>query len=58
MTRPDPFGLTATQGPRPATLDRLHHEPALALAEQGYHLLLEKPMAVTPDMCRSVLTVG
>src|SRR4029453_955966 len=30
-----------------ATLDRLHHEPALALAEQGYHLLLEKPMAVT-----------
>jgi len=31
-----------------ATLDRLHHEPALALAEQGYHLLLEKPMAVTP----------
>ena len=39
-----------------ATLDRLHHEPALALAEQGYHLLLEKPMAVTPDMplnCRS-----
>ena len=38
-----------------ATLDRLHHEPALALAEQGYHLLLEKPMAVTPDMCRSIL---
>ena len=38
-----------------ATLDRLHHEPALALAEQGYHLLLEKPMAVTPDMCRSIV---
>src|SRR5512132_3278292 len=34
-----------------ATLDRQHHEPALALAGQGYHLLLEKPMAVTPDMC-------
>jgi len=38
-----------------ATLDRLHHEPALALAEQGYHLLLEKPMAVTPEMCRSIV---
>src|SRR5215207_10290296 len=38
-----------------ATLDRLHHEPALALAAQGYHLLLEKPMAVTPDMCRSIV---
>ena len=38
-----------------ATLDRLHHEPALALAEQGYHLLLEKPMAVTPDLCRSIV---
>src|SRR5215208_7560814 len=38
-----------------ATLDRLHHEPALALAEEGYHLLLEKPMAVTPDMCRSIV---
>ena len=38
-----------------ATLDRLHHEPALALAEQGYHLLLEKPMAVTPDMCHSIV---
>jgi predicted dehydrogenase len=41
-----------------ATLDRLHHEPALALAEQGYHLLLEKPMAVTPDMCRSIVDVA
>src|SRR4029450_5856299 len=38
-----------------ATLDRLHHEPALALAEQGYHLLLEKPMAVTLDMCRTIV---
>ena len=38
-----------------ATLDRLHHEPALALAEQGYHLLLEKPMAVTADMCSSIV---
>ena len=27
----------------------------MALAEQGYHLLLEKPMAVTPEMCRSIV---
>jgi predicted dehydrogenase len=26
-----------------ATLDRLHHEPALALAEQGYHSCLRSP---------------
>ncbi|HKH54733.1 MAG TPA: Gfo/Idh/MocA family oxidoreductase [Propionibacteriaceae bacterium] len=38
-----------------ATLDRLHYEPALALAEQGYHLLLEKPMAVTLDMCHAIV---
>jgi predicted dehydrogenase len=38
-----------------ATLDRLHHEPALALAERGYHLMHEKPMAVTPDMCRAIV---
>jgi predicted dehydrogenase len=38
-----------------ATLDRLHHEPALALAEHGYHLLLEKPMAVAPEMCRAIV---
>ena len=41
-----------------ATLDRLHHEPALALAEQGYHLLLEKPMAVTRDLCRSLVVAA
>jgi predicted dehydrogenase len=30
-----------------ATLDRLHHDPAVRLAGLGYHLLLEKPMAPT-----------
>lgn len=30
-----------------ATPDRLHAEPAVAFAEAGYHLLLEKPMAPT-----------
>ncbi|MEU4745571.1 Gfo/Idh/MocA family oxidoreductase [Actinosynnema sp. NPDC023658] len=31
-----------------ATPDRLHADPACALAERGYALLLEKPMATTP----------
>lgn len=35
-----------------ATQDRDHVEPALALMEHGYDLLLEKPMAVTADDCR------
>ena len=30
-----------------ATQDRLHREPAVALAGLGYHILLEKPMAPT-----------
>ena len=28
-----------------ATPDHLHTEPAIGYAEQGYHILLEKPMA-------------
>ncbi|WP_435176652.1 Gfo/Idh/MocA family protein [Actinacidiphila sp. bgisy145] len=28
-----------------ATQDRLHTDPTVALADQGYHILLEKPMA-------------
>ncbi|KPP63995.1 hypothetical protein Z043_117701, partial [Scleropages formosus] len=31
------------------TPDRLHKEPAVALAKQGYHILLEKPMAEVID---------
>lgn len=30
-----------------ATMDRMHAEPTVLLAGQGYHLLLEKPMAPT-----------
>jgi predicted dehydrogenase len=30
-----------------ATQDRMHADPAVLLAGQGYHLLLEKPMAAT-----------
>lgn len=38
-----------------ATPDVQHAEPAVAFAELGYHLLLEKPMAPTPDECRTIV---
>ncbi len=38
-----------------ATLDDQHAEPALALAEKGYHLLLEKPMAPTEADCERIV---
>lgn len=38
-----------------ATPDALHVEPALALAAQGYHLLLEKPMAPTETDCLRIV---
>jgi predicted dehydrogenase len=34
-----------------ATMDRTHHPSALALLEVGYDMLLEKPMATTPQQC-------
>lgn len=37
------------------TLDDQHVEPALALADLGYHLLLEKPIAPTAAECRRVV---
>ena len=37
-----------------ATPDQLHTAPALALVERGYHILLEKPMAVTETDCRQI----
>lgn len=37
-----------------ATQDKMHCAPALALIEQGYSLLLEKPMAVTPEDCKRI----
>jgi predicted dehydrogenase len=41
-----------------ATQDRLHVEPAAALARLGYHLLLEKPMAPTePEALRIAAAV-
>ena len=38
-----------------ATQDRLHLAPAIALAQRGYHMLLEKPMAPTEDDCRAIV---
>ncbi|KAG0720283.1 putative oxidoreductase YjhC [Chionoecetes opilio] len=39
-----------------ATQDQQHLEPAVMLAKKGYHILLEKPMAVTEEDCRSIYT--
>ena len=38
-----------------ATQDRDHLEPALIMIEKGYHLLLEKPMAATPEECKLIV---
>lgn len=37
-----------------ATQDSMHYEPALAMIEKGYHLLLEKPIAPTPEECKAI----
>lgn len=37
------------------TQDAMHTEPAIALAEKGYHLLLEKPMAPAADECKRIV---
>ncbi len=37
-----------------ATQDNMHYEPALALIEKGYNLLLEKPMAPTAKQCKDI----
>jgi predicted dehydrogenase len=38
-----------------ATQDAMHVEPALAFAEKGYDMLLEKPMAPDADGCRRIV---
>lgn len=38
-----------------ATLDDQHAEPAVALADKGYHLLLEKPMAPKEADCTRIV---
>ena len=37
------------------TQDALHTEPAIAFAEKGYHILLEKPMAPTEAECQNIV---
>ena len=37
-----------------ATMDRDHYGPAMAAIEKGYDLLLEKPIAPTPEECRAI----
>lgn len=36
------------------TQDAQHKEPAIALADKGYHLMLEKPMAPSPEDCQEI----
>jgi predicted dehydrogenase len=36
------------------TQDRQHAEPAIAFADAGWHILLEKPMAPTEQECRAI----
>lgn len=38
-----------------ATPDRYHAEPAVAFANRGYAMLLEKPMATNPADCRRIV---
>jgi predicted dehydrogenase len=37
-----------------ATQDQMHFEPAMKAIELGYHLLLEKPAAPTPEECVAI----
>ncbi|RLD11141.1 MAG: hypothetical protein DRI44_04325 [Chlamydiae bacterium] len=39
-----------------ATQDSQHKEPAIAFAKQGYHILLEKPMAPDEESCRQIVS--
>ena len=37
------------------TQDYMHEAPAIACAKLGYHILLEKPMAPTPEACHRIV---
>jgi predicted dehydrogenase len=41
-----------------ATIDGDHYRSGIALIESGYHLLLEKPMATTPERCVELVRVA
>ena len=36
------------------TMDQMHYHPAILAIEKGYHLLLEKPAAQTPEECAHI----
>lgn len=38
-----------------ATPDTLHEDPAIAFVEKGYHILLEKPIAPTPQSVQRIV---
>ena len=38
-----------------ATMDTMHSEPAIAFANKGYHILLEKPMAPSLSECERIV---
>lgn len=38
-----------------STQDAMHAEMAIAFAERGYHILLEKPMAPSAEECRQIV---
>jgi UDP-N-acetylglucosamine 3-dehydrogenase len=40
------------------TTDELHVAPALAAAETGKHMLIEKPLALTPDDCDTIIAAA
>jgi predicted dehydrogenase len=37
-----------------STQDHMHRDPSIAFANKGYHLLLEKPMAVNENDCEEI----
>jgi predicted dehydrogenase len=41
-----------------ATQDTMHVAPAVAALEKGYHVLMEKPMALTLDECTAVVNAS
>ena len=41
-----------------ATMDGAHHPSTLALLQAGYNLLLEKPMATSPEQCVELVRAG
>lgn len=41
-----------------STQDNMHTEPAVACAEKGYHILLEKPIAPTAEECRKIVSAA